>query len=121
MGSSPRRRADRDRAGWRVVAGYGANGAEAAACRRSVGVADVSFLGKLELQGTPDDVAAIVAELAGGAALAPGRAAQARRDLVVPDHRRPRAGGDPARAHRPVRDELEAAADRRPGSPPCSS
>ena len=41
------------RAGWRVVAGYGDPSAEAAACRRSVGIADLSFLGKLELQGEP--------------------------------------------------------------------
>jgi glycine cleavage system aminomethyltransferase T len=61
------------RAGWRVVAGYGDR--EAAACRGAVGVADLSFLGKLELQGAPADVAAIVAGLAGGAALEPGRAA----------------------------------------------
>jgi glycine cleavage system aminomethyltransferase T len=63
------------RSGWRAVAAYGANGAEAAACRRSVGVADVSFLGKLELQGDPGDVAAIVGELAGGVRLGPGQAA----------------------------------------------
>ena len=61
------------RAGWRVVGDYGAPRAEADACRRSVGVADLSFLGKLELQGSPT-VAAIVAELAGGARLAPGQA-----------------------------------------------
>jgi glycine cleavage system aminomethyltransferase T len=62
------------RAGWRVVSGYGATGAEAAACARSVGVADLSFLGKLELQGASEVVATIVAELAGGAQLVPGRA-----------------------------------------------
>jgi len=47
-----------ERAGWRVVAGYGA--ADGAACRDAVGVADLSHIGKLELQG--------------GGALEPGRA-----------------------------------------------
>ena len=64
-----------DRDGWRVVTGYGAAPREAAACRGAVGVADVSFIGKLELQGEPADIASIVAGLAGGAALEPGRAA----------------------------------------------
>ena len=63
-----------DRGGWRVVTGYGAPSRESAACRGAVGVADLSFIGKLELQGTPPDVAAIVASLAGGAVLEPGRA-----------------------------------------------
>jgi glycine cleavage system aminomethyltransferase T len=64
------------RAGWRVVTGYGATPRESAACRGAVGVADLSFIGKLELQGTPADVAAIVAGIAGGgAALELGRAA----------------------------------------------
>ncbi len=40
-----------ERAGWRVVAGYGAG--DAAACRDAVGVADLSHIGKLELQGDP--------------------------------------------------------------------
>jgi glycine cleavage system aminomethyltransferase T len=61
-------------AGWRVVTGYGDTGKEAAACRDSVGVADVSSLGKLELQAEPDVLASIVARFA-GAAVAPGRAA----------------------------------------------
>ncbi len=61
--------------GWSVVAGYGSPGAETAACLRTVGVADVSFLGKVELQGEPELVSTTVAELAGGAVLEPGRAA----------------------------------------------
>jgi glycine cleavage system aminomethyltransferase T len=64
-----------ERAGWRVVAGYGAIEREAAACRGTVGVADLSFLGKLELQGDPAVVASIAASLAGGAALELGHAA----------------------------------------------
>ena len=61
-----------ERAGWRVVAGYGAG--EAAACRDAVGIADLSHIGKLELQGEPEPVASIVSGLTGGGALAPGRA-----------------------------------------------
>jgi len=64
-----------ERAGWRVVSGFGHPDAEADACRSSVGVADLSFLGKLELQGEAGLVAEIVSGLAGGATLAPGRAA----------------------------------------------
>jgi sarcosine oxidase, subunit gamma len=63
-----------ERADWRVVTDYGNPGAELAACRDSVGVADLSFLGKLELQAEPGIASSIVAELAGGGSLAPGRA-----------------------------------------------
>ncbi|MFN8159988.1 MAG: hypothetical protein U0R52_02930 [Solirubrobacterales bacterium] len=61
--------------GWSVVEGFGSDAAEAAAVRAGVGVADLSFLGKLELQGDPGRVAAIVAAEAGGAELRPGAAA----------------------------------------------
>jgi methylglutamate dehydrogenase subunit C len=61
-----------ERAGWRVVTGYGDRDREAAACRSSVGVADLSFLGKIELRGEGGVVSSIVSELAGGAALEPG-------------------------------------------------
>jgi glycine cleavage system aminomethyltransferase T len=63
-----------ERAGWRVVTDYGNPGAEMVACRDSVGVADLSFLGKLELQADPGIASAIVAELTGGGALTSGRA-----------------------------------------------
>ena len=63
-----------DRAGWRVVTDYGNPAAELAACRESVGVADLSYLGKLELQAEPGIVSSIVAELTGGGAVAPGKA-----------------------------------------------
>jgi len=99
-----------DRAGWRVVAGYGSTPKEVAACRASAGVADVSFLGKLELQGEPVVVKSIVAQLAGGAALEPGRATlhddvwwcpiSAGRALVL----------TPPELTRKLREELEAAA-----------
>jgi glycine cleavage system aminomethyltransferase T len=62
-----------ERAGWQAVQSYGAAEREAAACRRSVGIADVSYLGKLELQGAAQVVGALVAELAGSAP-EPGRA-----------------------------------------------
>ena len=42
---------------------------------RPVGIADLAFLGKLELQAEPAVVSSIVSQLAGGAALAPGQAA----------------------------------------------
>ena len=63
-----------DRAGWRVVTDYGNPTAELAAIRESVGVADLSYLGKLELQAEPGIVSSIVAELTGGGAVAPGKA-----------------------------------------------
>ncbi|HEY6636860.1 MAG TPA: hypothetical protein VIZ61_04175 [Solirubrobacterales bacterium] len=61
-----------DRAGWRVVTDYGNHAAELAACRESVGVADLSYLGKLELQAEPGIVSSIVAELTGGGAISLG-------------------------------------------------
>jgi heterotetrameric sarcosine oxidase gamma subunit len=103
------------RAGWRAVVGYNADGAEADACRRSVGVADVSFLGKLELQGANDDVAAIVAELAGGAQLAPGQAVQADGTWWCPISPDRVLAVTPPESTGTVRDALEEAADRRPG------
>ena len=63
-----------ERAGWNVVSDYGDPKGEAAACARSVGVADLSCLGKIELQATPDTVASIVSSVAGGEAPELGRA-----------------------------------------------
>ena len=63
-----------ERAGWNLVSDYGDPAKEAAACKASVGVADLSCLGKLELQAAPETVSAIVSGLIGGAALEPGRA-----------------------------------------------
>ena len=63
-----------ERAGWRIATDYGNPSAELAACRDSAGVADLSHLGKLELQAEPGITSSIVAELTGGGALAPGRA-----------------------------------------------
>ncbi|MDX6583592.1 MAG: aminomethyltransferase [Solirubrobacterales bacterium] len=103
------------RAGWRAVAGYGADGAESDACRRTVGVADLSFLGKLELQGNPGDVAAIVAELAGGARLAPGRAADADGTWWCPITAGRVIAVTLPESTAALRESLEAAGDRRPG------
>src|SRR5262245_7084304 len=64
-----------DRDGWRVVSNYGAADEEAAACANSVGIADLSHLGKLEVQATPEVAVAMVTSVAGGTSLAPGRAA----------------------------------------------
>jgi heterotetrameric sarcosine oxidase gamma subunit len=65
------------RDGWTVAAGFGSLEQEREACRRSAAWADVSHLGKLELHAAPDDLAAIVADAAGGAALELGTATRA--------------------------------------------
>jgi glycine cleavage system aminomethyltransferase T len=49
------------RDGWQVAVDYGSLDAEREACRATVGIADASSLGKLELQGRPADVAAVAA------------------------------------------------------------
>jgi glycine cleavage system aminomethyltransferase T len=64
------------RAGWRVAAAFGARDAEADAVEGTVGIADLSCLGKVELQGEPDAVAATVAKVGAGE-LEPGTAALA--------------------------------------------
>ena len=63
-----------ERAGWRVVSGYGDPAAESAACRDQVALADLSHLGKVEVQADPPVLASIVSQLAGGSRLAPGLA-----------------------------------------------
>ncbi len=98
------------RAGWRVVTGYGAIGKETAACRNSVGVADLSFLGKLELQGEPAVVSSIVGQLAGGAALEPGRAALADEVWWCPITASRVLAVTPPELTGQLRDDLEAAA-----------
>ena len=92
------RRRTGERAGWRLVADYGDPAAEAAACERSVGVADLSYLGKLELQGDADGRGRDRRRASPAArALTLGQASSARGRLVVPDHGRPGPGGHPAR------------------------
>ena len=63
-----------ERAGWQVVADYGEADREQAACRNAVGIADLSVLGKIELQADRDTTASIVSSLAGGATLELGLA-----------------------------------------------
>jgi len=65
------------RDGWSVAVGYSSLEHEREACRRTAGWADVSHLGKLELHASADDLAAIVAQVAGGAALELGTATRA--------------------------------------------
>lgn len=65
------------RDGWEVAVGYSTPEQEASACETRVGWADVSHLGKLELQGTRDDLSAIVAQCADGAQLELGSATRA--------------------------------------------
>lgn len=65
------------RDGWNVAVSYSTPESEAAACAERVGWADVSQLGKLEIQANPDDLAAIVGQVTGGAELTLGRATRA--------------------------------------------
>ena len=61
------------RDGWRVAVDYGSEEGEREACRATVGVGDVSWLGKIELQGPAPDVAAVGAA-AGAPEIELGRA-----------------------------------------------
>jgi len=63
------------RGDWNVVTDYGAPEDERAACRTTVGIADLSCLGKFELQADRATTASIVSALAGGQTLELGRAA----------------------------------------------
>jgi heterotetrameric sarcosine oxidase gamma subunit len=99
-----------ERAGWRSVSDYGDPAAEAAACERSVGVADLSYLGKLELQAAAALVSGIVADLAGGATLSLGQAALRGEVWWCPITPERVLAVTPPEATAGVRDELEAAA-----------
>jgi len=66
------------RDGWSIAVHYGAGAeAEARACRDRAGWADVSPLGKLELQAPPGQLEAVVAGCADGAGVALGTATRA--------------------------------------------
>lgn len=65
------------RDGWNVAVGYASVEQEREALARAAGWADVSHLGKLELQGSAEAVAALVGAVAGGARLELGRATRA--------------------------------------------
>lgn len=102
------------RVGWRVATGYGQPAEERAACRDSVGVADVSFLGKLELQAEPGVVSSIVSQLAGGATLELGQAALHDDVWWCPLTPGRVLAVTPPEATTRVGDELEAAASDAP-------
>jgi heterotetrameric sarcosine oxidase gamma subunit len=65
------------RDGWNVAVGYGSSEQERERCASAVGWCDASHLGKLELQGSREDLASIVGACAGGATLQPGCASRA--------------------------------------------
>ncbi|HEY6396719.1 MAG TPA: sarcosine oxidase subunit gamma family protein [Solirubrobacteraceae bacterium] len=65
------------RDGWSVAVSYGSANAESVVCLETVGWADVSHLGKLELQATEQDLASIVATVADGTRLELGTATRA--------------------------------------------
>jgi glycine cleavage system aminomethyltransferase T len=103
------------RDGWRVAADYGSVERELTACRASVGVGDVSWLGKLELQGPATEVAAVGAA-AGAGEIELGRAGGGPGTWWCPfSTRRLLAVCDPARTPE-VRDSLGQAASGRPVS-----
>jgi heterotetrameric sarcosine oxidase gamma subunit len=62
------------RDGWNLALGYGDAERERQSIAQTAGWADVSHLGKVELQGDPDDVKQIVAACAAGAELTLGHA-----------------------------------------------
>jgi glycine cleavage system aminomethyltransferase T len=65
------------RDGWHVAAAFDGADAERERCRLGVGFADLSHLGKLEVQADAAGLAAIVAGCAGGERLALGEATRA--------------------------------------------
>jgi heterotetrameric sarcosine oxidase gamma subunit len=65
------------RDGWNVAVSYDSRNAEALACVETAGWADVSHLGKLEIQGSERDLSAIAAAAGHGAQLELGTATRA--------------------------------------------
>ncbi len=65
------------RNGWNLAASYSSAAQESAACRRAAGWADVSHLGKLELQGSPEGLQALAGQCAGAVRLELGHATRA--------------------------------------------
>jgi heterotetrameric sarcosine oxidase gamma subunit len=65
------------RDGWNVSVAFAEHGREQEVCRETVGFADLSALGKIEVQASAAELAAIVAVASGGERLEPGRATRA--------------------------------------------
>lgn len=65
------------REGWSVATRFTDPASEEAACRRTVGIGDRSWLGKLELQAPASTLAELLAAACGGLALELGKAAAA--------------------------------------------
>jgi len=66
-----------ERDGWKVATAFTDLDTERALCASSIGFADVSHLGKIELQAGAGDLAAMVAAASGGAVLELGHATRA--------------------------------------------
>lgn len=101
------------RDGWRIAIAFGDVEAELEACRSRVGIADRSSLGKLELQASAAELAAVVAELGAGAELAPGKAVRAGEAWWCPWRPERVLVLTPPTETAAVRDALEAAAGDR--------
>jgi aminomethyltransferase len=99
--------------GWRVAVDYGSEEGEREACRASVGVGDVSWLGKLELQGPGPDVAAIAAA-AGAPEIELGRATGGGDPWWCPFSARRVLAMSPPRSSPALREALEDATEGRP-------
>ena len=72
-----------ERDGWKVATGYGDPDAERARCESSVGFADLSHIGKIELQADADELASVVSR-AVGVQLELGHATRAERAWWCP-------------------------------------
>jgi heterotetrameric sarcosine oxidase gamma subunit len=72
------------RDGWNVPVAFAGPGREQEVCRQTVGFADLSALGKIEVQADTAELAAIVAVASGGERLELGRATRAERAWWCP-------------------------------------
>lgn len=102
------------RDGWSVAVGYSTPEQERQALRDRCGWADVSQLGKIELQAAPETLAAIVAKATGGGALELGRALRAAGAWWLPyTHDRAMVLCDPSTTA-DLRSRIEEAAEAAP-------
>jgi sarcosine oxidase, subunit alpha len=72
------------RDGWRVAVSVGDPASEEAACRSGVGIADRSALGKLELQGRPERLTALLEGVVQGGAPPAGQSTRTEEALLWP-------------------------------------